>query len=58
MCSKKARRVHRVSKNLLSIVVLALFSGVASLNFYGRNFEKLIGSSRPFRHYLVVPGKF
>jgi hypothetical protein len=54
MCSKKARRVHKVSKTLLSIVVLALFSGVAFLNFYSRNFEELTGSSRLFRDYLVV----
>jgi hypothetical protein len=54
MCSKGARRVHRVLKILLSIVVLALFSGVPFLNFYGRNFEELTGSSRLFRDYLVV----
>jgi hypothetical protein len=54
MCLKKARRVHKASKTLLSIVVLALFSGVAFLNFYDRNFEELTGSSRVFRDYLIV----
>ena len=54
MCSKKARCVHRISKTLLSIVVLALFSGVAFLNFYRRNFDELTQSSRLVHDYLVV----
>jgi hypothetical protein len=54
MCSKKANCVHRISKILLSIVVLALFSGVAFLNFYRRNFDELTESSRLVHDYLVV----
>jgi hypothetical protein len=46
--------VRRAFKLLLSLVVLALFSGVAFLNFYRTNFESLIGPSGILRWYLVV----
>ena len=39
---------------VLSFVVLALFSGVAFLNFYRINFESLLGPSRTVHWYLVV----
>jgi hypothetical protein len=46
--------VRRTFELVLSFVVLALFSGVAFLNFYRINFESLVGPSRTFRCYLVV----
>ena len=41
-------------KLLLSLVVLAVFSGVGFLNFYQINFESLTGPSRLVRYYAVV----
>ena len=41
-------------KLLLSLVVLAVFSGVGFLNFYRINFESLTGPSRLVRYYAVV----
>jgi hypothetical protein len=51
---QKVRLVRRASEVLLSVVVLALFSGVAFLNFYRTNFESLTGPSRVLHWYLLV----
>src|SRR6202000_2170051 len=39
---------------VLSVVVLALFSGVAFLNFYRINFESLVSPARTLHWYLAV----
>ena len=54
MSSQKARLVRRAFECLLSVIVLALFSGVSFLNFYRTNFESLAGPSRVLRWYFVV----
>ncbi len=46
--------MRRTWKPLLSLVVLAIFSGVGFLNFYRINFESLTGPSRLVRDYLIV----
>jgi hypothetical protein len=51
---QKVRLVRRASEVLLSLVVLALFSGVGFLNFYRTNFESLEGPWRILRWYCVV----
>jgi hypothetical protein len=54
MSTQKVRRVRKLSKLLLSLVVLVLFSGVAFLNFYRTNFESLVGPSRVVHWYVLV----
>jgi hypothetical protein len=46
--------MRKALKPLLSLVVLAVFSGVGFLNFYRINFESLTGPSRLVRYYLAV----
>lgn len=46
--------MRKIFEVVLSFVVLALFSGVAFLNFYRINFESLLGPSRTVHWYLVV----
>jgi hypothetical protein len=54
MSTRKARRVRKTFEAALSFLVLALFSGVAFLNFYRINFESLLGPSRTVHWYLAV----
>jgi hypothetical protein len=51
---RKIYRVRKISELVLSLVILALFCGVAFLNFYRINFESLVGPSRTLQFYLVV----
>ncbi len=46
--------MRKILELVLSVVVLALFSGVAFLNFYRINFASLVGPSRTLHWYLVV----
>ena len=46
--------MRRALELLLSVVVLAAFSGVAFLDFYRANVESLVGPSRTLRFYLAV----
>jgi Sulfatase len=46
--------MRKVFELVQSIVVLAIFSGVAILNFYRLNFESLTGSSRLLHYYFAV----
>ncbi len=54
MSTQRARRVRRTFELVLSIVVLAMFSGVAFLDFYRVNADSLMGPSRTLRVYFGV----
>lgn len=54
MSTKKARRVRRTFELLLSVAVLAVFSGVAFLDFYCANADSLVGPARTLRFYFLV----
>ncbi len=54
MCTPDDRRVRKAFEFLLSVVVLAVFSGVAFLNFYRVNVDSLEGPFRTLRCYFLV----
>ena len=54
MSTQETRRVRRTFELLLSVVVLAVFSGVAFLDFYVANVDSLVGPARTLRFYFLV----
>lgn len=54
MSSQRTDLMRKASELALSMVVLAIFSGVAILNFYRLNFASIAGPSRLLHYYFAV----